>query len=129
MGSIRLSLPQTVESAATTVEGDPLAARFLGLWDTVQWVLDEGRVDGNSMPGTLSPSGVKAYNQAARSFNAAFGGRAELVVFPEDTTSNVVTHPRVIEVMGEIDLALRMLSNAEDLKNGNGGSEPTVRKP
>ena len=52
------------------------------------------------------------------------------MVFPEDTTSNVVTHPRAIEVMGEIDLALRMLSNAEDLEKGNGGSEPaTVRKP
>ncbi|MDE0193497.1 MAG: hypothetical protein OXQ90_19260 [Gammaproteobacteria bacterium] len=114
--SIGLSL-RTMDPAVTALEGGPLAARFLGLRDTVQWVLDEGRDDGNSMPGTLSPSGIKAYNKAARSFNAAFGKSARLEVFREDTTPNLVTHPRAIEIMGEIDFALRMLSNATDVKN------------
>ena len=111
--SVGVIIPPTIDSSISTLERDPMSARFLGLRETIQWVLDEGRDPSRSSVGSLSPSGIKIYNEAARSFNAAFGDNEQLAILPEDTTANVVTHPRAIEVMGEVDFALQVLSNAQ----------------
>ncbi len=70
---------------------------FKAFADTVRAVISEEPQPGISGPGNLSPDGVKYYNSIAKSFNEIFTDK-ELMVFREDTTPNLVTHPKAIEV-------------------------------
>jgi hypothetical protein len=86
-----------------------LQMQFQMLEKTVQATIDEGKDPNDSTIGEVSPSGVKSYNKAAIAFNELYED-AKLTVFPEDTTPNLVTHPKAIEIKGQIMLALQLLS-------------------
>lgn len=101
---------------------------FKAFADTVRAVIAEEPQVGRTGPGQISPDGIKYYNSIARGFNEKFPDK-KLMVFSEDTTPNLVTHPKAIEVLGQIKLALAVLgqtSTDESNQQSDKQNKPTV---
>jgi len=82
-----------------------LANEFLQQKDVIESALDEVSDPHNSMLGNLSPNEIKIYNKLAKQFNIEY--KKNLFLFPEDTTPNMVTHPKASEVYGQVILAIK----------------------
>ncbi|MFM2484359.1 TIR domain-containing protein [Celerinatantimonas yamalensis] len=86
---------------------------FSAFADTVRAVISEEPQPGISGPGQLSPDGIRYYNSIAKSFNEVFSDK-KLMLFREDTTPNLVTHPKALEVLGQVKIALSTLGDIND---------------
>lgn len=75
---------------------------------TVENILAEPYNPNNSTSRELSPDGIKTYNKIAEKFNS-LSSEHSMSIFAEDTTPNLVTHPRANEVLGQLDYALAII--------------------
>ncbi len=90
-----------------------LKTLFNNFADTVRSIISEEPQPGFSGPGQLSPDGIKYYNSIAKSFNEVFSDK-KLMFFREDTTPNSVKHPKALEVLGQVKIALSILKEIHD---------------
>jgi len=89
--------------------------------ETVKSIIEETPDPHSSSRGQISPDGIIYYNQLAKEFNHIYTDC--LYVFREDTTANSVLHPKGLEVLSQIELAIRILEGESDLStetNNNG---------
>lgn len=71
-------------------------------------ILNEPYDRNNSTSRSVSPNGVLCYNRLANKFNAYFP-EAEMFTFREDTTPNLVTHPKTQEILCQLEYALDII--------------------
>lgn len=62
----------------------------------------------NSTLRSVSPDGILCYNRLANKFNLFFP-EAEMFIFREDTTPNLVTHPKTQEILYQLEYALDII--------------------
>lgn len=76
--------------------------------------IDEETFDPqNSTTRSVSPQGIKLFNSIGRRFNNLFPNE-QVMIFPEDTTPNLVTHPKVQELLYQVGCALDTLRGGSD---------------
>lgn len=73
-------------------------------------ILNEPYDKHNSTSQSVSPSGISCYNRLANKFNLFFP-EADMFIFSEDTTPNLVTHPKTQEILCQLDYALDIISD------------------
>jgi len=71
-------------------------------------ILNEPYDINNSTLRTVSPDGILCYNRLANKFNLFFP-EAEMFIFREDTTPNLVTHPKTQEILYQLEYALDII--------------------
>lgn len=71
-------------------------------------ILNEPYNINNSTSRSVSPDGVLWYNRLANKFNLFFP-EAEMFIFREDTTPNLVTHPKTQELLYQLEYALDII--------------------
>lgn len=75
---------------------------------TLRAIASEPYDPHNSTSRAVSPEGVKLFNRLARSYNELFPDDP-LMIFPEDTMPSMVTHPKCLEVLSQVETALDAL--------------------
>lgn len=71
-------------------------------------ILNEPYDINNSTLRSVSPDGILCYNRLANKFNLFFP-EAEMFIFREDTTPNLVTHPKTQEILYQLEYALDII--------------------
>jgi predicted nucleotide-binding protein/predicted MPP superfamily phosphohydrolase len=71
-------------------------------------ILNEPYDINNSTLRSVSPDGILCYNCLANKFNLFFP-EAEMFIFREDTTPNLVTHPKTQEILYQLEYALDII--------------------
>lgn len=71
-------------------------------------ILNEPYDINNSTLRSVSPDGILCYNRLANKFNLFFP-EAEMFIFREDTTPNLVTHPKTQEIFYQLEYALDII--------------------
>lgn len=71
-------------------------------------ILNEPYDKNNSTLRSVSPDGILCYNRLANKFNLFFP-EAEMFIFREDTTPNLVTHPKTQEILYQLEYALDII--------------------
>lgn len=71
-------------------------------------ILNEPYDINNSTLRSVSPDGILCYNRLANKFNLFFP-EAEMFIFREDTTPNLVTHPKTQEILYQLEYALYII--------------------
>lgn len=89
-------------------DADTLRTILLAMQETARAVAAEPPSDRISTAGRVSPSFLRQVNQVLREVNAVVPA-ADLGLFDEDTTPNLATHPKTIEVLQQIKLGLTLL--------------------
>ena len=97
----------TLEQKEQVRELYALKLGFQGLKESLVAILDMKCAEGNTC-NYISRSGIKLYNSLGNRFNKIYSGQ-HLFLFPEDTFLHSVTHPRPLEVMSQVELALALL--------------------
>lgn len=75
---------------------------------TIRNILNEPYDINNSTLRSVSPDGILCYNRLANKFNLFFP-EAEMFIFREDTTPNLVTHPKTQEILYQLEYALDII--------------------
>lgn len=88
-----------------------LLMSFLALEETIKGILQE-KVAHLSSSRKISPDGIKYYNILAKSANKEIS--PSLMIFNEETTPNLVTHPKTLEVLNQVKLAIKSLIPTEN---------------
>ena len=92
----------------TISEEKLLYKKLNAFYKTVKSILNEPYDTNNSTMRTVSPDGVICYNRLAYKVNSFFP-EADMFIFREDTTSNLVTHPKTQEILYQIEYALNII--------------------
>lgn len=71
-------------------------------------ILNEPYDINNSTLRSVSPDGILCYNRLANEYNLFFP-EAEMFIFREDTTPNLVTHPKTQEILYQLEYALDII--------------------
>lgn len=71
-------------------------------------ILNEPYDINNSTLRSVSPDGILCYNRLANKFNLFFP-EAEMFIFREDTTPNLITHPKTQEILYQLEYALDII--------------------
>ena len=85
-----------------------LRREFERLQSMLKGIVSEPYDPNKSSSREVSPEGVKLYNRIATRYNREFP-HDELILFREDTTPNLVTHPKCLEILSQVELALDVL--------------------
>ena len=89
-------------------DADTLRTILLKMQETARVVATEPLSERDSTRGRVSPSFLKQVNQVLRQVNNAIP-TADLGLFDENTTPNLVTYPKIPEVLQQIGFALTLL--------------------
>ena len=84
---------------------------FLAFEETIKGILQE-ELTNSSTSRKISPDGIKYYNTLART--AKIESSIGLMVFNEESTPNLVTHPKTLEVLNQVKLAINSLTPKEN---------------
>lgn len=103
---------------------DPKVALYKSLkafLETVRAIAAEDRDPHDSTRGEISPDGIKYYNKLAKKFNQLCE-EPKMMVFREDTAPNLVTHPKALEVLMQLKIAVETMEedlhrNIEEISN------------
>ncbi len=71
-------------------------------------ILNEPYDINNSTSQNVSPDGILCYNRLANKVNLFFP-EADMFIFREDTTPNLVTHPKTQEILYQLEYALDII--------------------
>lgn len=84
----------------------------------IESILYEQHNEHNSLCKNVTNSGIEIYNKMARKFNS-LNYEFKMHFFREDTSPNLVTHPKAIEILGQVETALHILERENMDENVN----------
>lgn len=77
-------------------------------YKAIRNILNEPYDIHNSSARHVSPDGILCYNRLANKFNRIFP-ETDMFIFREDTTPNLVTHPKTQEILYQLEYALDII--------------------
>jgi hypothetical protein len=102
-------LPDPESWAVRVDQSKQLQRALLAYREVVRAIAAEGLNPTESYNiGALSPDGIKQFNSLAKKVNEHLGEPA-LAILDEDTNPGNVNHPRAVEVLGQVNIALDLL--------------------
>ncbi|MPM23013.1 hypothetical protein SDC9_69475 [bioreactor metagenome] len=78
-------------------------------------IMEENTDSHDSTRGCLSPDGIKYYNQLANEFNGTYSDHS-MYIFQEDTMPSQMDYPKSIEVLAQIEMAIRFMESTMQQK-------------
>lgn len=85
----------------------------------IESILNEQHNEHSALCKSVTNSGIVIYNKIARKFNS-LNYEFKMYFFREDTSPNFVSHPKAIEILGQVETALHILERENMDENVNG---------
>lgn len=84
----------------------------------IESILNEQDNEHDSLCKNVTNSGIVIYNKMAPKFNS-LNYEFKMHFFRENTSPNLVTHPKAIEILGQVETALHILERENMDENVN----------